>query len=169
MVYADDVRSHPPSAEVHFGRGAHSMTRPIGGSHTAGACVLNPCVAGIRFDERHPEQSPEFSGHPHTNGGWGGATPPHLSKVGCISKTARAAQPERGYVLCRPLPDKATAPPAAIERKVGRSGGDVTGDGETADVTGLVAAGAVSCTRSFLRVAAIKPVVDATLIHGLPP
>jgi hypothetical protein len=67
------------------------------------------------------------------------------------------------------LPDKATTPPAAIERKVGRSGGDVTGDGETADVTGLVAAGAVSCTRSFLRVAVIERMVAATLIYGEIP
>lgn len=88
MVYADDVRSLPPSKDPTASVGVIGLHPAHWGSHTAGACVLNPCIAGVRFDERHPEQPPEFSGHPHTNGGWGGATPPHLSKVGCISKTA---------------------------------------------------------------------------------
>ena len=134
MVYADDVRSLPPSKDPTASMGVIGLHPTHWGSHTTGGgwtlsshpnesgigfhqCTAggwwtlsshpNPCVAGIRFDERHPEQSPEFSGHPHTNGGWASksgdtqiargkpkldtecpVTAEHLSKVGCISKTA---------------------------------------------------------------------------------
>ena len=87
-------------------------------------------------------------------------TAPKVIQIWMMSKTARAAQPERVCVLCRPLPDKATAPPAAIERTVAvlvRAGpaisatqnlgstnkpviermvGRCNSDGETAAVTG---------------------------------
>lgn len=56
----------------------------------------------------------------------------------------------------------------AIERMVGRC----NRGSETVAVTGLVAAGAVSCTRDFLRVAVIKRMVAflvAGVSMGTPP
>lgn len=51
MVYADGVRSPQPSKDPTVSRGVIGLHPPHWGSHTAGACVLNPCVAGIRNPE----------------------------------------------------------------------------------------------------------------------
>ena len=49
MVYADDVRSPQPSKDPTVSMGVIGLHPPIGGSHTAGACVLNHRTAGVPF------------------------------------------------------------------------------------------------------------------------